>query len=102
MREAMLALNAERGSEDLLLKIGIHEGPCLAVSMNDRQDYFGQTVNIASRVQGLAEPQVILTTEAIVGNAQVSEILRESGITSASRMAELQGIGREVRIFALS
>ncbi len=102
MREAMLRLNAERGSEDLLLKIGIHEGPCLAVSMNDRQDYFGQTVNIASRVQGLAEPQVILTTEAIVGNAQVSEILRESGITSASRMEELQGIGREVRIFALS
>ncbi|MGB8291438.1 adenylate/guanylate cyclase domain-containing protein [Rhizobium ruizarguesonis] len=102
MRDAMLRLNAERGSEDLLLKIGIHEGPCLAVSMNDRQDYFGQTVNIASRVQGLAEPQVILTTEAIVGNAQVSEILRESGITSASRMAELQGIGREVRIFALS
>ena len=102
MREAMLRLNAERGSEDLLLKIGIHEGPCLAVSMNDRQDYFGQTVNIASRVQGLAEPQVILTTEAIVGNAQVSEILRESGISSVSRMEELQGIAREVRIFALS
>lgn len=102
MREAMLRLNAERGSEDLLLKIGIHEGPCLAVSMNDRQDYFGQTVNIASRVQGLAEPQVILTTEAIVGNAQVSEILRDSGITSASRMEELHGIAREVRIFALS
>ncbi|WP_392709830.1 adenylate/guanylate cyclase domain-containing protein [Rhizobium ruizarguesonis] len=102
MRDAMLRLNAERGSEDLLLKIGIHEGPCLAVSMNDRQDYFGQTVNIASRVQGLAEPQVILTTEAIVGNAQVSEILRDSGITSVSRMEELQGIAREVRIFALS
>jgi class 3 adenylate cyclase len=70
--------------------------------MNDRQDYFSQTVNIASRVQGLAEPRVILTTEAIVGNAQVSEILRDSGIRSDSRMAELQGIGREVRIFALS
>ena len=39
---------------DLLLKIGIHEGPCLAVNLNERQDYFGQTVNIASRVQGLA------------------------------------------------
>jgi class 3 adenylate cyclase len=49
MREAMRELNAERGREDLLLKIGIHEGPCLAVTLNDRQDYFGQTVNIASR-----------------------------------------------------
>jgi hypothetical protein len=45
---------------------------------------------------------VILTTEAIVGDAQVSEILRASGITSVSRMEELQGIKREVRIFALS
>jgi len=31
MREAMRTLNAERDSEDLLLKIGIHEGPGLAV-----------------------------------------------------------------------
>jgi len=101
MREAMLRLNDERGSEDLLLKIGIHEGPCLAVSLNDRQDYFGQTVNIASRVQGLADPHVILTTEAIVGNEAVSEILRRRGIASVSRMEEIHGTGREVRIFAL-
>src|SRR6266480_3302223 len=49
MREAVKELKG-----DLLLKIGIHEGPCLAVSLNDRQDYFGRTVNIAARVQGLA------------------------------------------------
>ncbi|MGO7259240.1 adenylate/guanylate cyclase domain-containing protein, partial [Rhizobium brockwellii] len=77
--------------DDLLLKIGIHEVPCLAVNLNYLQDYFGQTVNIASRVQGLADPNVIITTEAIVGDAQVSEILRVSGISSASRMSELQG-----------
>ena len=54
MREAMRKLNEERGREDLILKIGIHEGPCIAVTLNERQDYFGQTVNIASRVQHLA------------------------------------------------
>ena len=31
MREAMRPLNEAHGNEDLLLKIGIHEGPCLAV-----------------------------------------------------------------------
>ena len=41
MRAAMTALNAERGREDLIVKIGIHEGPCLAVMLNERQDYFG-------------------------------------------------------------
>ncbi len=39
---------------DLQIKIGIHEGPCLAVTLNDRLDYFGQTVNVAARVQSLA------------------------------------------------
>ena len=30
-----------------MLKIGIHHGPCIAVNMNERLDYFGSTVNIA-------------------------------------------------------
>jgi class 3 adenylate cyclase len=44
---------AARGSEDLVQKIGLHEGPCLAA--NARQNDFGPTVNIASRMQGPAE-----------------------------------------------
>jgi class 3 adenylate cyclase len=41
-------------SDDIILKIGIHRGPSIAVALNDRLDYFGQTVNIAARVQALA------------------------------------------------
>ncbi len=55
-------LNVERGTEDLIVKIGIHEGPCLAVMLNERQDYFGQTVNIAARVQSLSTSQEIHIT----------------------------------------
>jgi class 3 adenylate cyclase len=66
MREAMRRLNETHGREDLLLKIDIHEGPCLAVNLNERQDYFGQTVNIASRVQGLAMSRSILATAPVV------------------------------------
>ena len=62
MRAAMDELNAERGTEDLVVKIGIHEGPCLAVMLNERQDYFGQTVNIAARVQSLSTSQEIHIT----------------------------------------
>jgi class 3 adenylate cyclase len=47
MREAMSDLGAQRQHQSLHLKIGIHEGSCLAVTLNDQQDYFGQTVNIA-------------------------------------------------------
>src|ERR1700730_6043394 len=38
MREAMSDLAAQRQHQGLLLKIGIHEGPCLAVTLNEQQD----------------------------------------------------------------
>src|SRR5205085_3109557 len=56
--------------KDLLIKIGIHEGPCLAVTLNDRLDYFGQTVNIAARVQGLAHERAIFATKPVVEHPQ--------------------------------
>jgi class 3 adenylate cyclase len=101
MREAMRRLNAERGREDLLLKIGIHEGPCLAVTLNDRQDYFGQTVNIASRVQDLADAQAILATGAVVEDEGASSVLARHGIKPVSKPVGLRGIEQDVRVYAL-
>ena len=75
MREAMRALNQKSGREDLLLKIGVHAGPCIAVTMNERQDYFGQTVNIASRVQNLANAQSIFATGAVVNDNLAADLL---------------------------
>jgi class 3 adenylate cyclase len=101
MRDAMAALNQSRGGEDLLLKIGIHEGPCIAVSLNDRQDYFGQTVNIASRVQHLATAQKIFATGAVLGDPRVATLLSERGVTPEAHSANLRGIANEVSIFAI-
>src|SRR5579862_6880023 len=36
MRDAMRNLNTQARHQDLVLKIGVHEGPCLAVMVNDR------------------------------------------------------------------
>ena len=101
MRDEMRRLNAEHGREELLLKIGIHEGPCLAVTLNDRQDYFGQTVNIASRVQDLADAQAILATSTVVEDNLASTVLARSGIVPVARAVALRGIERDIRIFAL-
>src|SRR5262249_56053446 len=40
--------NDSAGEELITLKIGAHVGPCLAVTLNGRLDYFGQTVNSRS------------------------------------------------------
>lgn len=101
MREAMARLNRERGSEDLLLKIGIHEGPCLAVVLNDRQDFFGQTVNIAARVQGLATTQAICVTDPVVSHAQTTSLLAARGLVPAVERRELRGTGREYAVYQI-
>ncbi len=43
------------------IKLGFYAGPCYVVTANGTLDYFGQTVNVASRLQHLAEPgQIVL------------------------------------------
>ncbi|NTJ05795.1 adenylate/guanylate cyclase domain-containing protein [Rhizobium lusitanum] len=101
MREAMLSLNKERGSDDLLLKIGIHEGPCIAVSLNERQDYFGQTVNIASRVQHLATSREIFATSSVLDNPLAAELMTTRGLTPQSHHVALRGITDAMDIFAI-
>jgi class 3 adenylate cyclase len=101
MREAMHALNASRQSEDLLLKIGIHEGPCLAVTLNDRLDYFGQTVNIASRVQGLAMSRSIFATEPVVHYPEAARLLASAGLTPVAQRCTLRGIADELTVYEI-
>lgn len=101
MREAMRELNAHSGREDLLLKIGMHEGPCIAVSMNERQDYFGQTVNIASRVQGLADSRSIYLTGSVVGDENAARLLAERNLKPAQQNARLKGIQRDIDVYAI-
>jgi class 3 adenylate cyclase len=101
IREAMHTLNAERGGEDLLVKIGIHEGPCLAVVLNERQDYFGQTVNIASRVQGLAASRAIYATGPVVDHPQTANLLAASGVRPVAQQRELRGIPEAVPVYEI-
>jgi len=101
MREAMESLNAERQGEDLTLKIGIHEGPCLAVILNDRQDYFGQTVNIAARVQNRADSRAILATGSVVDNVETTELLAAAGLRPLSRRYALRGIADELTLYEI-
>jgi class 3 adenylate cyclase len=101
MREAMTRINAERSNEDLLLKIGIHEGPCLAVRLNNSQDYFGQTVNIAARVQGLASSRAIFVTQPVVEDPNAAKILQSQSLRPSMRRAALRGIADETTVYEI-
>ena len=101
MRAAMDELNKQRSSDDLILKIGIHEGPCLAVMLNERQDYFGQTVNIAARVQSLSMAQEIHITGPVLDAPAVAEILEKRAIRPIPKQAALRGIADKMVVYEI-
>jgi len=101
MREAMREFNRSRGGDDIILKIGIHEGPCLAVNLNERQDYFGQTVNLASRVQGLADSRAIVTTRSVVEHPETASILSAGGLKPSVSQRAVRGISHDVPIYEI-
>jgi class 3 adenylate cyclase len=102
MREAMSDLGADRQHQSLSLKMGIHEGSCLAVTLNAHQDYFGQTVNIASRVQGLATSRSIVVTEQVVENTRARSLLESKGLKPIPQSVALSGIADRVSVYEIS
>ena len=63
-------------SQELILKVGIHRGHSMAVTVNERIDYFGQTVNIAARVQALADANEVYITTDVYNSPGVSDALK--------------------------
>ena len=97
MRREIERLNEARSTRDFILKIGIHRGPSIAVTLNDRLDYFGQTVNIASRVEHLAEGDEICLTEEVYGAPAVVDLLKP--YVKKPDHSRLKGVRGEVAIY---
>ncbi len=90
----------EHGHE-IGLKIGLNEGPALAVVNDERLDYFGQNVNIAARVQALASAGEIWVTESILSGPGIQEELNLKGYESERHEAFLKGVGRKATVHKL-
>lgn len=77
----------------LQLKVGIHQGPCIAVTLNERLDYFGSTVNIASRLAHLAAGGDIILSSQVYGDPEVAAWLGEQSAQMRVEMfaAKLKG-----------
>lgn len=64
------------------LKIGVHTGPAIAVTLNDRLDYFGSTVNLAARVEGQSQGGDIVVSLSTADKVDAEQLLGERGWTA--------------------
>lgn len=93
--QGMAELNGARADLPLRLKLGLHTGPAIAVTLNERLDYFGTTVNIASRLEGQAQGDDLILSDEVMRQPAVQHLLRERGVTVEPFDARLKGFANE-------
>ena len=81
------------------LKVGLHRGKVIAVKANQTLDYFGQTVNIAARVQGLAGSQEIWITDNILSDKNIHKYIKTAGYNLLPKKVLLKGVEDLVKVY---
>ncbi len=91
---AALAMQKAISAHDLVLKLGIHAGPSVMVTLNDRLDYFGSTVNMAARLQGQAKGGDIVLSRAVADDPAVRLLL--AGVPLHRESVALKGFAERI------
>jgi class 3 adenylate cyclase len=99
MVEEMTAFN-KNSSQPLNLKIGVHKGRSIAVTLNERIDYFGQNVNIAARVQALADANEVYLSREVMQAPGVGEIIKAHHVTSDH--VQVKGVSERLEVYRIT
>ncbi len=81
------------GAPRFYLKAGLHHGPCIAVTMNERLDYFGSVVNMATRLERLSSGADVIISDAIRHDPEVAQLLsaQDNGLVVERFESRLRG-----------
>lgn len=86
----------------------MHTGPVIVVNLNDRIDYFGNTVNIAARIQGQVQSHSVSFSKEIYEDEAVRKELRRfldqqsaegEPVNIMHRKTQLKGIEGQVDLY---
>jgi class 3 adenylate cyclase len=83
------------GGRPLQLKAGLHTGPCIAVTLNERLDYFGSTVNMAARLEGLSSGADVIISRVVFEDPEVSELMQSGEYEAEPFEMSLKGFEEE-------
>ncbi len=83
------------GAPPFYLKAGMHHGPCIAVTMNDRLDYFGSVVNLAARLERLSSGEDVIISDVVRQDPEVAEFLLDNQLAVERFEAQLRGFDKE-------
>ena len=90
-----------RGSrERVVLKLGMHMGPCISLTLNGVLDYYGRAANLCARLEGHSKGGDIVMSEQLARDPSVQRRLEEFHLES--ELASLRGFSSEIAFYRVS
>src|SRR5439155_11267115 len=83
--------------EQTHIKLGLYAGPSYLVTANGVLDYFGQTVNIAARLQAQAHSGELVVEAPLAERAVAAGLLDGAAVTERYRAA-LKGVNQAIEV----
>jgi len=77
---------------DVALKVGVHQGPSIAINNAGKLDYFGTMVNKAARVQAQSQGDDVVFSGAVAEDPEVREYLASTGLKEEIVSVPLKGL----------
>jgi class 3 adenylate cyclase len=94
--------NTDYPGEPLIIKVGLHQGPCLAVNLNDHLDYFGATVNLAARLEGQSRGGDVVISERLRQDPAVDKLLQAINIQVDRFATSVKGFDENFCLYRLT
>ena len=102
MQRGVAALNQAHPERAVLcLKVGMHRGPCVAITANGALDYFGTAVNLAARAQGVSEGDDVVITADLMAECAVEAVVAREGLAAEPFTTELKGFDASLSLYRL-
>jgi class 3 adenylate cyclase len=104
IQDDVASFNSARGGDasatPIVLKLGLHAGPCIAVTTGDVLDYFGATVNVAARLENQCRGGEVVVSEDVARDAETAAALADR--TQIEETALLRGVSARVRFVRIT
>jgi len=94
------AFNQRSGKEPVIIKLGLHVGRCISVTLNDRLDYYGSTANKAARLEGQSLGSDIIMSPEFIADPLVAAIAGDYPVERGE--ARLKGFDEPVHFYRIS
>ena len=94
------SFNANSGKEPITIKLGLHVGRCISVTLNNRLDYYGTAANKAARLEGQSLGGDIVMSLEFTRDPAIQDLLAE--FSPVEDAAELKGFNEPVRYLRIT